>query len=248
MLTSERRRRLLDRLARDGRLVATTLATELGTSEDTIRRDLRELAAEGLLQRVHGGALPASPATQPLAARRTLAPDIKERLARRAVGLLRPGMTVILDGGTTNAALAAALPRDLPLLVVTHSPTIATLLEPFGRVDVILIGGRLLRHSMVAVGAETTEAYARVRADLCLLGVTGIHPEAGLTTGDHEEAAIKRRMVAQAAETAVIATPDKLGAVSPFAVVPLASMATLVIAANEVAPDLGGWTGEVVRA
>jgi DeoR/GlpR family transcriptional regulator of sugar metabolism len=60
MLTSERRRRLLDRLAQDGRLVATSLATELGTSEDTIRRDLRELAAEGLLQRVHGGALPAS--------------------------------------------------------------------------------------------------------------------------------------------------------------------------------------------
>jgi DeoR/GlpR family transcriptional regulator of sugar metabolism len=247
MLTTERRRTLLDRLARNGRLVAADLAAEFGTSEDTIRRDLRELAAEGLLQRVHGGALPASPAVRPLAARRALAPDLKARLARRAVSLLRPDMTVILDGGTTHAALVGALPPDLPLTVVTHSPTIATLLEPFARVDAVLVGGRLLRHSMVAVGAEAAEAYARVRADLCLLGVTGVHPEAGLTTGDYEEAAIKRRMVAQAAETAVIATPDKLGAVSPFAIAPLAAVTTLVVA-ESAELDLGAWAGEVIRA
>lgn len=247
MLTSERRRTLLDRLAREGRLVATDLAAELGTSEDTIRRDLRELAAEGLLLRVHGGALPASPAVQPLATRRALAPDLKARLAARAAALLRPGSTIIVDGGTTHAALVESLPSDLALTVVTHSPTIATLLEPFARIEVILVGGRLMRHSMVAVGTEAAEAYARVRADLCLLGVTGVHAEAGLTTGDHEEAAIKRRMIAQAAETAVIATPDKLGAVSPFAIAPLASVTTLFVA-DGFDLDLGSWSGEVVRA
>jgi DeoR/GlpR family transcriptional regulator of sugar metabolism len=152
----------------------------------------------------------------------------KARLAARAAALLRPGSTIIVDGGTTHAALVESLPSDLALTVVTHSPTIATLLEPFARIEVILVGGRLMRHSMVAVGTEAAEAYARVRADLCLLGVTGVHAEAGLTTGDHEEAAIKRRMIAQAAETAVIATPDKLGAVSPFAIAPLASVTTLV--------------------
>jgi len=247
MLTSERRQILLQRLAQDGRLVATELAAEFDTSEDTIRRDLRELAAEGLLVRVHGGALPASPAVQPLAARRAIAPDLKARLARRAARLLRPGMTVILDGGTTHAALVAALPDDLELTVITHSPTIATLLEPFPRVDVILVGGRLLRHSMVAVGAEAIEAFLRVRADLCFLGVTGVHAEAGLTTGDHEEAAIKRRMSAQAAETVVIATPDKLGAISHFGIVPLAEVTTLVIA-KETEPKLDGWNGELIRA
>jgi DeoR/GlpR family transcriptional regulator of sugar metabolism len=97
------------------------------------------------------------------------------------------------------------------------------------------------------VGTEAAEAYARVRADLCLLGVTGVHAEAGLTTGDHEEAAIKRRMIAQAAETAVIATPDKLGAVSPFAIAPLASVTTLFVA-DGFDLDLGSWSGEVVRA
>ena len=246
MLTRERKAFLLDRLAREGRLVATALAAELGTSEDTIRRDLRELAAEGLLTRVHGGAMPASPAVQPLAARRTIAPDLKARLADRAAALLLPGMTVILDGGTTHAALVAALPRDLSLTVVTHSPTIATLLEPFEKIRVILIGGPLLRHSMVAVGAEAAEAYSRVRADLCLLGVTGLHAEAGLTTGDPEEAAIKRRMVAQAGETVVIATPDKLGAVSPFAIVPLRDLDTLVMPEGTNF-DVGAWSGEVLR-
>jgi DeoR/GlpR family transcriptional regulator of sugar metabolism len=247
MLSSERRRILLDRLARDGRLVATDLASELGTSEDTIRRDLRELAAEGLLQRVHGGALPASPAVQPLTIRRAMAPDLKVRLAARTAALLHSGMTVILDGGTTHAALVAALPRDLALTVVTHSPTIATLFEPFPRVEVIVIGGRLMRHSMVAVGAEAAEAYTRVRADLCLLGVTGVHAEAGLTTGDYEEAAIKRRMVAQAGETVVIATPDKLGAVSPFTISPLVDVDTLVVA-EDSNMELGPWSGELLLA
>lgn len=247
MLTSERRRILLERLARDGRLVATTLAAEIGTSEDTIRRDLRELAADGLLVRVHGGALPASPAVQPLAARRAIAPDLKARLSARAAKLLRSGQIVIVDGGTTHMALIGTLPHDINLTVVTHSPPIATLLEPFMQVEVILIGGRLLRHSMVTVGTDASDAYSRIRADLCLLGVTGVHPEAGLTTGDPEEAAIKRRMIAQAAETVVIATPDKLGAVSPYVIAPLTNLDMLIVA-DGFDLDLGSWSGEIVRA
>jgi DeoR/GlpR family transcriptional regulator of sugar metabolism len=142
--------------------------------------------------------------------------------------MLRPGQTVIVDGGTTHAALVAALPPDLSLTVVTHSPTIAAALEPFDRIDVLMIGGRLFRHSMVALGSATAEAYAAIRADLCLLGVTGLHPETGLTTGDPEEAAIKRRMMAQSGETVVLATQDKLGATSPFRIAPLDGVTTLV--------------------
>ncbi|RYG75062.1 DeoR/GlpR transcriptional regulator [bacterium] len=247
MLTSERRAFLLDRLARDGRIVATTLAAELDTSEDTIRRDLRELAAEGLLLRVHGGALPASPAVQPLAARRSISADLKARLSARAAKLLRPGLIVTIDGGTTHTALVQALPRDLQITVVTHSPSIAAQLEPFMQIEVIMIGGSLLRHSMVTVGTDASDAYSRIRSDLCLLGVTGIHAEAGLTTGNLEEAAIKRRMIAQAAEAVVIATPDKLGAVSSFVIAPLSAIDTIVIA-DERDYDFGSWSGETLRA
>lgn len=228
MLTAQRKALLLARLRDTGRLVARDEAAAMNLSEDTIRRDLRELAAEGRLLRVHGGALPLSPTHVPLADRRALASSEKQRLACRAVHLLRPGQTVILDGGTTHAALVAALPRDLALTIVTHSPTIAAALEPYPAIEVLLIGGRLYRHSMVATGSTTSAAYADIRADLCCLGVTGLHPDAGLTTGDPEEAAIKRRMIAQAGETLVLATADKIGATSPFRIAPLDALATLV--------------------
>jgi DeoR/GlpR family transcriptional regulator of sugar metabolism len=228
MLTSERKVWLLDRLGRDGRLVAADLAVELSVSEDTLRRDLRDLAAEGRLIRVHGGALPASPTHQPLARRATLQAEAKLRLGRVGAGLIRDGQVVIVDGGTTHLALVAALPADLRCTIVTHSPGIAAALEAFAGIEVILFGGRLFRHSMVALGATTVAGFQGLRADLCFLGVTGVQAEAGLTTGDAEEAALKRVMLEAAAEVVVLATPDKLGAVSPWGVAGLDRMTRLV--------------------
>jgi DeoR/GlpR family transcriptional regulator of sugar metabolism len=228
MLTSQRKATLLDRLAQDGRLVATDMAAEFCVSEDTIRRDLRDLAAEGRLLRVHGGALPLSPTHRPLAQRMGLDAAGKARLARAAAGLVRSGQVVIVDGGTTHLALVAALPTDLACTVVTHSPGIAAALEGFPQIDVILFGGRLFRHSMVTMGAATVAGYLSLRADLCFLGVTGVQAEAGLTTGDAEEAALKRHMIAAAAETVVLATSDKLGTVSPWGIAPLSAVSRLV--------------------
>lgn len=228
MLTAQRKSHLLAALARTGRVIAAEEAQALGLSEDTIRRDLRELAAEGKLLRVHGGALPLSPTHVPLDDRRHMAPGEKRRLGRCAAALIRPGQTVILDGGTTHLALIDALPRDLAARIVTHSPVIAAALEPFPNSEVILIGGRLFRHSMVATGAIAAEAFTRIRADLCLLGLTGLHPDTGLTTGDDEEAAIKRRMMDQSGETITLATSDKIGATSPFRIAALESLTTLI--------------------
>lgn len=230
MLTRERKALLLDRLGTEGRLVAAALAAELGVSEDTIRRDLRDLAAARLLLRVHGGALPLSPTHRPMGERRGMQTDAKARLGRAGAALIRPGMIVILDGGTTHLALMEALPRDLRATVVTHSPTVAAALEPFEGVEVVLVGGTLLRLSMVALGAATAEAFAGIRSDLLFLGVTGVHPEAGFTTGHPEEARLKARLIRQAAETVVLATPDKIGATSPFGVAPLEAVTMLVTA------------------
>src|ERR1700723_3165974 len=101
MLTRQRKTLILARLKSDGQVVAKVLAQETGLSEDTIRRDLRELAAEGLLQRVHGGALPASPAVGDFAARLNLATDEKRMIGKAAAAMVQPGQAVILDGGTT---------------------------------------------------------------------------------------------------------------------------------------------------
>ena len=229
MLTTRRKQLLLARLAAEGQLVAKALALELGTSEDTIRRDLRELAAEGRLQRVHGGALPASPAMGDLAVREQVSVADKVALGRFGASLVRPGQVVILDGGTTALQVARHLAPGLRATIVTHSPPVAVELARHPGIEILVLGGTLFRHSMVNVGAGVMAAASRLRADLFFLGVTGVHPDAGLSTGDAEEAAVKRALHERAAETVVLASPEKLLAASPFVVAPLSALSLLVV-------------------
>ncbi|QIG52076.1 DeoR/GlpR transcriptional regulator [Nordella sp. HKS 07] len=246
MLTQQRRQLLLTRLAKDGRIVAKELSAELGLSEDTIRRDLRELAGEGMLLRVHGGALPASPTVADLAARRSMATDEKRRLGQKAASLIERRQRIFIDGGTTHLELVRSLPLDLDITVITHSPTIAAALEPFQAAEVILIGGRLFRHSMVAVGAEALEQIQRLRIDLGFVGLTGLHPEEGGTTGDFEEAAIKRAIIARAAEAVSLITSEKLGAVSAYSVCDPTELSSVVVTSDADVRDFAK-TG-IIRA
>ncbi|MCW3700275.1 DeoR/GlpR family DNA-binding transcription regulator [Burkholderia cenocepacia] len=229
MLTTQRKKAILDALARDGQVLAAELSVQFGVSEDTVRRDLRELAAEGLLQRVHGGALPASPAIAPFAQREALEAKEKRRIARRAAQMIAPGQVAIVDGGTTSALLVSQLPADLRATIVTHSPSVAVALAAHPSIDVILIGGRLYKHSIVAVGAAAMEGIARIHADLYFMGVTGVHPVAGLSTGDFEEAAIKRALAERAAETVVLASQSKLRAASQFVIGDITLARTVVV-------------------
>jgi DeoR/GlpR family transcriptional regulator of sugar metabolism len=228
MLAAQRRDHLLDLLARQGKIVAKDVATDLGISEDTVRRDLRDMASEGLCQRVYGGALPVSPAVADYGARQDVAPEGKRMVASVAAGLVRPGSVVILDGGTTALAVVKALPRDLACTVITHSPPIASALLDHPRAEVFMLGGRVFKHSAVTCGAAAVEAAQNVSADLFLLGVTGVHPEAGLTTGDAEDAAMKRALAARAADTYVLASSEKIGTASRFRVLPWEEISGLI--------------------
>jgi DeoR/GlpR family transcriptional regulator of sugar metabolism len=231
MLTEERKLLIMETLRSEGRVVAKALAARLAISEDTIRRDLRELARDGWLQRVHGGALPASRAVADLNARRSVSTAEKAAIGRAAAAMVQAGQVVFLDGGTTAGEIARHLSPALKATVVTHSPTVAVALAEHA-VEVILIGGRLFRHSMVTVGAAARDDIARIRADIYFMGVTGVHAEVGLTTGDAEEAAIKRAIMKAAGETVVLASPEKLGAASPFVIAPLADASTLLTSAD----------------
>jgi DeoR/GlpR family transcriptional regulator of sugar metabolism len=229
MLTKQRKQLILEKLRRDGQVIAKQVSQELGLSEDTIRRDLRELAQEGLLLRVHGGALPSAPANVNFAGREQLASQAKIAIGRAAAAMVEPGQVVILDGGTTTRELARQLPRNLRATVVTHSPTIATELVDHPGVEVILIGGRLFKHSIVAVGAAAIEAISQIRADIFFMGVTGIHLEFGLSTGDLEEAHIKRALSAAAADTIVLVSAEKLNAASPYVIAPVTEASGIII-------------------
>ncbi len=215
MLTRQRKAYILEILNREGRIVAKELSQELALSEDTIRRDLRELAGEGRLQRVHGGALPASPALADFAGRQRWT-----RRARPRSVAPRRAMVQHRTGGVSRrrdhcVQLARQLRYDLRATIVTHSPSVAVELVGPPDIDVQIIGGRLFKHSIVAVGTAAADAIDRVRADLYFMGVTGVHAEVGLTTGDAEEAAIKRALWRQAGETVVLASREKMGAASP---------------------------------
>jgi DeoR/GlpR family transcriptional regulator of sugar metabolism len=232
VLTSHRKQHILDVLRRSGQVVAKDVSQELGLSEDTIRRDLRELASEGLLQRVHGGALPTSAALGNFAARLHVATDEKRILGRAAAQMVRHGQVVILDGGTTAVQIARQFPAELRATVVTHSPTIAVELVEHRFIEVVLIGGKLFKHSVVSVGAAAVEAISRIHADTYFMGVTGIHPKMGLTTGDLEEAHIKRALSKSAAETIVLASSEKLNSASPYVIMPLPELTGMIVSAD----------------
>ncbi|MBF4570191.1 DeoR/GlpR transcriptional regulator [Plantibacter sp. VKM Ac-2880] len=229
MLSAQRRTHLLDLLERDGRIVAKEAAASLGVSEDSIRRDLRDLADAGQCIRVYGGALPVPAADRPFAERLSLETDSKERVARAAAARIRPGSTVIIDAGTTALALARLLPDDPTLTVITPSPAVALAVAEHSPARVIMIGGELGRHSMVANGALAAEAIRRLSADACFLGVTGVHPEHGLTTGELDDAATKRALAERSTEVYVLASEEKLGAVSRYPVLDLDEVTEVIV-------------------
>jgi len=229
MLTSQRKNAILAALKRDGQVLAKQLSESFEVSEDTIRRDLRELAGEGLLQRVHGGALPASPATADFAHRRPIESLTKRAVGAAAAGMIADGQVVIIDGGTTAIELVRQLRRDLVATVVTHSPNVAVELVDYPRIEVIILGGRLFKHSIVTVGAAAMEALAPIRADIYFMGVTGVHATAGLSTGDLEEAYMKRALAAHAAETVVLASADKINTASRYQIGELTLASTIIV-------------------
>jgi DeoR/GlpR family transcriptional regulator of sugar metabolism len=130
LLLQERQARILDLLRNDGRVLAPELARSLGVSEDTVRRDLRGLARAGLCRRVYGGALLPAPDASPLPARIAARSEERQRLARAAANLVEPGNVVFIDAGSTNVAIAEALPDQMPITLVTNSPAVALACEP----------------------------------------------------------------------------------------------------------------------
>ncbi|MFN3688643.1 DeoR/GlpR family DNA-binding transcription regulator [Salinarimonas sp.] len=226
MLTRDRHTLIAERLRGRGSVVASVLAAELAVSEDTIRRDLRALEASGLCERVHGGAV--APVPQPVRARAGLARDEKDVIARAAARLVPADALVFVDAGSTNLAIAQALPLDRRLTVATNAPAIAALLYDRPGTSVILVGGRVEPHSGACVGVETVAAIADLRPALAFLGACALDAASGLTAFGHEEAQVKAAIARVSDAVAVAVTPDKIGTHAPFRVAPAEAIAHLV--------------------
>ena len=228
LLKEERQQYILDKLHRDGKVVAVDLCEALNVSEDTIRRDLRELADAGMIQRVHGGALLRSPIVPSFTVRQQQQPEIKAALARAAAGLVQSGQMVMLFGGTTTLQLARSLPYDLQATIVTNSPSVMLALADYPNVDVIGLGGKLLKAELNTSGAQTIEDLQRYRFDLCVLGVCSLHPDIGISMLQHEETYVLRAAINCSADAVAIAPADRLDTAAPYVVGSLQLLTHLV--------------------
>ena len=152
MLKEERQALILNKLHASGKVVVSQLAVELNVSEDTIRRDLLDLDQKGQVKRVFGGALPLEQPVINYFDRETTEVELKQRLAEKALGFLEQDQLVAIDGSSTNLQLAKNIPSTLRLTVLTNSYSIAHALSMKEQVNVILLGGRLLKESLMSVG------------------------------------------------------------------------------------------------
>lgn len=206
------------------------MAEALGTSEITLRRDLRAMAKEGLLVRTHGGAfLPSGLAHEPTYSEKAkqAAPE-KAAIAQLAAGIIQPGDSIILGPGTTTQALARLLVDFPELTVLTNSLLVAQALMPASRVEVILTGGTLRRAIHALVGPAAEESVRSLRASHAFVSGNGLTAERGLSTPSPIVAAADRALAAAAQQIVVLADHTKIGQDSMCQTVPLGRISTLI--------------------
>ncbi|KQT85606.1 DeoR/GlpR family DNA-binding transcription regulator [Aurantimonas sp. Leaf443] len=232
LLTRERQSRIAERLGAEGQVRAGALAAEFGVSEDTIRRDLREMAAEGLCRRVYGGAVPAAPVGGTLQERRREEAPRKARLGERLACTILPGSSLFVDAGSTNLCLAAALPADAGLTVVTNAPDIAALLLSRGGFEIVLVGGRVDPRCGACLGATALRDLERFRFDDAVLGACGLDAGAGLTAHLLEEAEFKAAVATRARRILAAATNDKIGTAAAYCVLPASRLSRVALEAD----------------
>jgi DeoR/GlpR family transcriptional regulator of sugar metabolism len=225
MLVPDRQRALLDELRRRGSAQVAHLADAVGVSASTVRRDLAVLEGEGRLRRARGGAYlePALAAGQVT----TGDPDVKARLGREAAGLVEDGMTVLILGGSTTAAMLPHLTRRT-LSVVTNGLDVATALAPHPQITLVLLGGVLHRDQMTLLGPMTAQNMADLHVDMLFAGAYGIHPDVGVTGAKVTQAGQHHSMLRHTESLVVLAGGEKFGRQGPTLLARIDQVTTFV--------------------
>ncbi|WP_115684482.1 DeoR/GlpR family DNA-binding transcription regulator [Corynebacterium senegalense] len=219
MYAEERRRQIASLTAVEGRVSVTELAQRFDVTAETIRRDLAVLSNEGIVHRVHGGAVASQSfltAEMPLDARYRSASGAKSAIAHAALRYLpdAPGSGIFLDAGSTISNLASLLlddPRAGSWSIVTRSLPIALELSGGGLTNVHLLGGTVRALSQAVVGDTPLRALALMSADVAFIGTNALTVDHGLSSADPQEAAVKASMVANARTVVVLCDSTKLG-------------------------------------
>jgi len=212
-----------------GRVICAVLAAELGVSEHTVRRDLQELAREGVCKKVYGGAVSVLVSQGDLLARTAQNSEEKARLGLACSRLVKAESVIFIDAGSTNLAFASALSRETALTAVTHSPVIAAELMRLPRCEVIMIGGRLHKSSGGSLGITAFSQIRDIRFDQLFLGGCALDSEAGLTGFDYEDVEFKKALISRSDEIIVAMTREKIPGVARYTVAACEELTQLVV-------------------
>ncbi|WP_299823745.1 DeoR/GlpR family DNA-binding transcription regulator [uncultured Pontibacter sp.] len=210
MLKEERQAFIIKQINLHNKVLSSDLSMKLNVSEDTVRRDLNELAESGKVLKVHGGALSKS-FHYPFQQVDVYAKESKKEVAGKIVQMLQDGMTVLMGGGTTMIEVARMVPDNLKCTFFTVSPLVALELAERSNSTVILLGGQLSKSSQIIIGSQVINQLAEIKVDLCILGTNSLSIADGLTDSDWEVVQVKKAMIRAAKKTAIMSIAEKLG-------------------------------------
>ncbi len=234
MLKKERQAYILHQVNLHNKVLSSSLCIDINVSEDTIRRDLQELAEEGKVIKVHGGALSHSFNEVHFPSNGVYSQHQKKTIAQKAISLIDNGMFVLTSGGTTILEMARSLPPQLKATFISGS--IPAILEYMHHpnIDVILVGDRISKNSKITVGTEAIAKIKQVRADICFLGTNAIDLHHGITDNDWEVVQLKKAMMESSQKVVCLAIAEKVNTFQPIQIAALEKIDILI---TELPPD-----------
>jgi DeoR/GlpR family transcriptional regulator of sugar metabolism len=209
MLKKERQEFILHQLNLHNKILCADLSNKMGVSDDTIRRDLQELAQQDKIIKVHGGALSKSFHT---AFDREMVYNLEDKhiIAQKTAALVQSGMYILTSGGTSILEFAKSLDPNLNATFFTCSLNAAIEFAHHPSIEVVMIGDKVSKDSMLTTGASAVQTIESIQADLCILGINSLDTQFGLSENDWEVVQIKKAMIKASKKTICIGISEKL--------------------------------------
>lgn len=234
MLKIERKAFILHQVNLHNKVLSADLSKQMKVSDDTIRRDIQQLSEEGHVIKFHGGALSPSFHNTHSAANEVYAYNQKKIIAQKAISIIKDRMFVLTTGGTTIIEMARALPPKLHATFISGSIPVLAEYIVHPNIEVIAIGDKISKDSKITVGLEAIDKIKQLKVDLCILGVSAINLEAGVSDNDWDVVQIKKAMIEASKKLVCLTISEKINSRQPFQICESKTIDTLI---TELSPD-----------
>ncbi|TRX53374.1 DeoR/GlpR transcriptional regulator [Fulvivirga sp. M361] len=234
MLKVERQNAILQEIRTHNKVHSSKLSQLLNVSEDTIRRDLRELAGNGHIKKVHGGAMANPNSPESFRKQKISQQAEREIIAEKAASLFQSGQVILMEGESTNLLLVDYIPDDMTLTIFTNSLRLATKLFNYQNIETVLLGGKISHKYPMTLGIDVINALGEIHADLFFTEIDSIHEDIGITDGDRENAYTKKAMFRSSSQVIAMCLSNEIGTIQPFKVESVSQIHMII---TEESPD-----------